>query len=603
MQNVKEKPPESGYEDIYEFEIQEFIQVGGQSIVFKGIKKTVGRTYALKFRPISFYEEFNDYELEYYKLLERSSVSKIAGLILEVPFSAMSKVFDMIPEDIRKDMSFQPNEDYFCIIEDYIQGCNLKEYCHGSRSRGLPAHCPPKDADHKQVLEYQRMIFDWIIQLCDIMSNVTDEKRIIHLDIKPENIMITDDTKSLVLVDFGAARELGDMDSYDLTEIEFGVENQGNFSLIGTPYYAAPEAYNAEAKDKPPLGSRGKTMYGHVDQRSDIFSFGATIWNCIIPDTRIQANLRYNQYYNRDLFAAPKGYIKELEDIITTCTAEEPVSRYKSFKELKAAAVEARKKMPSEYKAKRARRGFLGAAIISFVIGLAFLGISARSGKLTYQIADYNFTKVETDYTEKDAKSLLEYAETLIKADRNNKGNYDRIYDLVSKEKITKDEANVLISVLKYTKDKDTINKYLEGIMTLSDSSDNIFSLVNDINKSIGDNSESDNNGASDKNDAVKLVYYVINNYNDNEKSAAETVPKMYEVLKSFFSNNKNMKLYAVSLLQIIHVLDMKENKALLAEAEGVSPDEIGSKLEEMKKKLTLSTKSNADSSSGGGKQ
>ena len=56
---------------------------------------------------------------------------------------------------------FNENEPYFCIIEDFIQGCNLAQYCHGDARRNIPAHCPKKDADYAQVQAYEKMIFTW----------------------------------------------------------------------------------------------------------------------------------------------------------------------------------------------------------------------------------------------------------------------------------------------------------------------------------------------------------------------------------------------------------------------------------------------------------
>jgi len=47
-----------------------------------------------------------------------------------------------------------------------------------------------------------------MIDLCEIMEFVTEEKNILHLDIKPENIMVTRYGKELVLIDFGRAKKI-----------------------------------------------------------------------------------------------------------------------------------------------------------------------------------------------------------------------------------------------------------------------------------------------------------------------------------------------------------------------------------------------------------
>ena len=52
------------YDEIEEYTINKFIAVGGESIVFKGEKKSVGRTYALKFRDMERWGDFFSYELK-----------------------------------------------------------------------------------------------------------------------------------------------------------------------------------------------------------------------------------------------------------------------------------------------------------------------------------------------------------------------------------------------------------------------------------------------------------------------------------------------------------------------------------------------------------
>ncbi len=74
----------------------------------------------------------------------------------------------------------------------------------------------------------------------------------LHLDIKPANIFITDDNKS-VLIDFGAAREV--------------LSKEGNFIRpMYTPGFAAPEMYRRDASMGP---------------WTDIYAIGACIYACM----------------------------------------------------------------------------------------------------------------------------------------------------------------------------------------------------------------------------------------------------------------------------------------------------------------------------------
>ncbi|HET6422304.1 MAG TPA: serine/threonine-protein kinase [Planctomycetaceae bacterium] len=79
--------------------------------------------------------------------------------------------------------------------------------------------------------------------------------QMIHRDIKPDNVMITN--KGVVKVaDFGLAKALDD-EEFSMTQSGTG---------LGTPYYMAPEqARNAK----------------HVDGRSDIYALGATLYHIL----------------------------------------------------------------------------------------------------------------------------------------------------------------------------------------------------------------------------------------------------------------------------------------------------------------------------------
>ncbi|MBE1877669.1 serine/threonine-protein kinase [Myceligenerans pegani] len=79
------------------------------------------------------------------------------------------------------------------------------------------------------------------------------EAGVLHQDIKPSNVLVTDDGVAK-LADFGVARDL-----HGLTTLS------GDARLIGTPGYLSPEA--AETAD--------------VNEASDVFSLGATLYHAL----------------------------------------------------------------------------------------------------------------------------------------------------------------------------------------------------------------------------------------------------------------------------------------------------------------------------------
>lgn len=80
--------------------------------------------------------------------------------------------------------------------------------------------------------------------------------RIVHRDVKPENIIVATDG-SCWLLDFGIARHL-DQSSLTATGLAFG---------LGTAGYAPPEQF--------------RNIKPEIDARSDLFALGITLYECV----------------------------------------------------------------------------------------------------------------------------------------------------------------------------------------------------------------------------------------------------------------------------------------------------------------------------------
>ena len=79
---------------------------------------------------------------------------------------------------------------------------------------------------------------------------------VVHRDIKPGNIMVTADGTQAVLMDLGIAQLADDVEGTITRTREF----------IGTLRYSSPEQV---------------LSVGKLDERSDVYSIGATLWELL----------------------------------------------------------------------------------------------------------------------------------------------------------------------------------------------------------------------------------------------------------------------------------------------------------------------------------
>jgi len=103
-------------------------------------------------------------------------------------------------------------------------------------------------------------------QIADAVA-AAHEKGIIHRDLKPANIMITPDDTVKVL-DFGIAKALdpaGTSTGLAYAATLSADHHTAAGTMVGTPAYMSPE----QARGKP------------IDKRSDIWSFGCVLYECL----------------------------------------------------------------------------------------------------------------------------------------------------------------------------------------------------------------------------------------------------------------------------------------------------------------------------------
>ena len=139
------------------------------------------------------------------------------------------------------------------------------------------------------------------------------EKRgIVHRDIKPDNLMITDDG-GIKICDLGLAKRYGGAE-----------ESTGREGICGSPHYIAPE----QAQGKP------------VDHRADIYSLGASFYRMLAGATPFTGG-SIKELIGKHITEEPRP-LKELRpdapdsvvEVIERMMAREPDKRYQSAAEV-----------------------------------------------------------------------------------------------------------------------------------------------------------------------------------------------------------------------------------------------------------------------------
>jgi eukaryotic-like serine/threonine-protein kinase len=175
----------------------------------------------------------------------------------------------------------------------------------------------------------QRKVIDYALQIARGLAAAHD-KGIVHRDLKPDNLFITNDGRVKIL-DFGLAKLTGVADvELSQTSIPTRRVDTDPGKVMGTVGYMSPE----QVKGRP------------VDHRSDIFSFGAILYEMISghrafhgdsPAETMSAILREDP---PDLSATNGNVSPTLERLVNHCIEKTPEERFHSASDL-AFALEA----------------------------------------------------------------------------------------------------------------------------------------------------------------------------------------------------------------------------------------------------------------------
>jgi serine/threonine protein kinase len=262
------------------YRVLEKIGAGGMGEVFRARDERLGREVALKLiRPAS---SDNPDHLRRFEQEARAAAALNHPNILAI-----------------YDVGFEGSVPY--IVSELLAGKNLRQrLSEGPVPIGEAADCALQIA-HGLTAAHDRLI--------------------VHRDLKPENLFLTNDGRVKIL-DFGVAKLQTPAEDKRSIESLTTVTKHG--AVIGTVAYMSPE----QLRGKP------------VDHRSDIFSFGAILYEMMAGcrafrgetevDTMTAVLREEPATANLDEAAIPAGY----QDIVRHCLEKDPENRFQSAKDL-----------------------------------------------------------------------------------------------------------------------------------------------------------------------------------------------------------------------------------------------------------------------------
>ena len=183
---------------------------------------------------------------------------------------------------------FRQNETVYMVM-NYLEGASLQDFIVTAR-----------ELKKQKVFREStiRSLYDEILRGLRIVH----QHKMLHLDLKPANIMITDDNRA-VMLDFGAAREV--------------LNKEGNFTRpMYTPGFAAPEMYRRDSTMGP---------------WTDIYAIGACIYSCMQGYPPNDAPQRLEKDRLALSLTRLRGvYSDNLIEVVEWCMSLDPLSRPQS---------------------------------------------------------------------------------------------------------------------------------------------------------------------------------------------------------------------------------------------------------------------------------
>lgn len=506
--------------------------------------------------------------------------------------------------------------------DKYIDGWSLEEYCRdeywkltetvdvgNDLKKRISFHEFPVEKqkamlhsyqhDYDEIIRYQTEILDFMLKLCEILKYITDKKQILHLDIKPDNIMVTKYGKEIVLIDFGRSEHIdpetnsviSSLGVADYTQEKQSFARQFQYGTLG---YAAPECFAVPVSGSHfPFDDSGFEK-GHMSVESDIFSFGATFWECLsifelYTGNQLFASEKSNDgygafyrkylldddgYCDRDLSIASTHFHEKLENIIRKCTKKrmpgffdkKSADYYHDYENLQSDIQLAKESAPALVKTEniKVRNAFGVSGVMAGLIGtvLVVCGFLKLTGsyfaqqKMDNIIRNYNPTLIE-----RLEDAAIEQIRSSTESEKH--GIYSKTYDFLKSQdnNLEYSETVVLVELLKYIDDNEFI----------ADSVDAMFLDV-------------EQKGFS------SCIEYTVTNLSDCNSIG-------YELAVQIYNSQKRTNLSECYAALIEYAENLKYSKLVQRLAQDLNHDELITKIAEEKltQELKLSDKKSVE--------
>lgn len=264
--------------------VGKLIAEGGTARVYWGVDKRSGFPVAIKELKIKYLknnvlrDKFKFVETQMYLYMDHPNIPKLVDFL-----------------------DFPDREQMFIVME-FVEGSNLEAFLHSPR--------------HKALSDKSMLIL--FLEILDTVAYM-HRNGVLHLDIKPGNVMLKPDG-NIKLIDLGIASRVGEYSS----------------TGYGTPSYMAPE----------------QSERGHCGVYTDIFSLGIMLFElltCHLPflpssdDPRIAKQELRMKIRNEKTPAMQQyrpGISDKLQRIVERALEKDPKNRYQDCASLKKDVVE-----------------------------------------------------------------------------------------------------------------------------------------------------------------------------------------------------------------------------------------------------------------------